>query len=410
MDYSRPIFNKLISDLKRKQFALIIGARQVGKTTVLKLVHKYLQNRGDYSFYITFENTEILNEINKHPDNIFKFIKQASNPMNQEGESARVYLLIDEIQYAKNPSNFLKYLYDTYQENLKIIATGSSAFYIDEKFNDSLAGRKNIFRLNTLDFDEFLHFKNRNDLVDEVTELTNRAEYISLKKHEIVQHIYEYMLYGGYPDVVLENDIEFKKERLYELRNAYLKRDILEAEVKNEGAFFKLFALLASQTGNLVNANELSHAIQVNNITANTYINALQKCFHITLVKPFYSNIKKELIKMPKVYLNDLGMRNALLNRFFPIDAREDKGALFENFIYRLLLKKYDEDNIKYWRTQDGKEVDFIVSNSFMEGEAIEVKWNLHQFKISKYEKFKTAYPTYKIKCITRDPLNVFNY
>ena len=149
------ISEKIIKHLDDKRYSILIGARQVGKTTVVKQVKDYLVSKNEKAFFITFENPEILKAINEHPEHIFKYAVHPSSLNTKE----RLFLLIDEVQYAANPSNFLKYLYDTYEGKVKIIATGSSAFYINKDFKDSLAGRKKIFELYTLDFEEFLHFK-----------------------------------------------------------------------------------------------------------------------------------------------------------------------------------------------------------------------------------------------------------
>lgn len=117
----------------------------------------------------------------------------------------------------------------------------------------------------------------------------------------------------------------------------------------------------------------------------------MQKYFHIALVKPFFKNLRKELVKMPKAYLLDTGLRNCLLNNFQPLVTRLDKGELWENMNYKLLAEKYDFDDIRFWRTSDGNEVDFIMPE-IEKPLAIEVKFNKSLIKDSKYQKFKDAY------------------
>ena len=161
----------------------------------------------------------------------------------------------------------------------------------------------------------------------------------------------EFVNYGGYPAVVLENNIDQKIELLKEIRDSFIKRDILESGITDETKFYRMLLLLASQSGNLLNVNEISNTLRITNATVENYLYVLQKCFHITLVKPFYNNLRKELTKMPKVYINDLGLRNVLVNHFSPIEQRADKGVVLENLCCRLLLERYDAD----WNFGGGK-------------------------------------------------------
>ncbi|PJA09901.1 MAG: AAA family ATPase, partial [Flavobacteriales bacterium CG_4_10_14_0_2_um_filter_32_8] len=312
----------------------------------------------------------------------------------------RIYLLIDEIQYLDNPTNFLKFLYDEYEYNVKVVVTGSSAFYIDAKFKDSLAGRKRVFQLYPLSFNEFLVFKRQEKINKEIAYHASEPSYVSQYLTSTESLLREYLTYGGYPAIVLENDWEEKKHLLNELKNSYLRRDILESGVDKENKFLMLVKLLADQIGNLVNKNELGNTIGLDNKTVEHYVYILEKCFHVDLLKPFYRNLRKELTKMPKVYFNDLGLRNSILGRFENPINRIDKGALLENFIYNQLRIKHDSYLLKYWRTADGNEVDFVVEESFDNGYALEVKWDKSQFKPKKYKKFVSSYPNFPLSCV----------
>lgn len=132
--------------LGRKEYTIITGPRQSGKTSLLNALYREIKSEGHLVTFITFEDRDILSAVNKHPEEIFRFVPRPDKSLQQTNPAGKpAYLFIDEVQYAIDPSNLLKYLYDVYQENLKIIATGSRAFYIDKKFKDSLAGRKRIF-------------------------------------------------------------------------------------------------------------------------------------------------------------------------------------------------------------------------------------------------------------------------
>ena len=388
----RKLYQKLSEHLKSKEYTIITGARQTGKTTLLKQLELELTQKGNKVFYISLEDPDILLNLNKHPENIFMYLT-----INQKGRS---FLFIDEIQYLDNPSNFLKLLFDKYSESLKIVATGSSAFYIDTKFTDSLAGRKRLFRLYTLDFDEFVRFKTDNDtLLVELNEIRKNDKYISLKRRELSILFNEYLMYGGYPAVVLANNDEEKKIILNDLVNSYLQKDILEAKVRDRQKFYNLLVLLASQSGSLLNTNELSNTLKLSVTAVENYIHILQKSFHIQLIKPFHKNIRKELTKMPKIYFNDLGFRTTILNTFQSIETRLDKGEVVENYAFIRLREKYNAESIKFWRTTAGNEVDFVIDNhSIANNEALEIKFNSGSVNKKKYKKFIESYPEFNLQ------------
>ena len=376
--------------LSKKEFTILIGARQIGKSTLLKQLFEDLSQKGEAVYFLNLDRKEILDELNESPENLFKIC-----PL-QEGK--KIIVFIDEIQYLDDATTFIKLLFDEYSDRLKIVATGSSAFYIDKQFNDSLVGRKKIFQMGTLDFEEFLLFKGRNDLVEEVLKLKSKKKKKSIQENVLWGYMDEFVNYGGYPAVVLENDIAQKIELLKDIRDSFIKRDILESGVSDETKFYRMLMLLASQSGNLLNVNEISNTLRITNATVENYLYVLQKYFHITLVKPFYNNLRKELTKMPKVYINDLGLRNVLINYFSPLEQRADKGMVLENLSFRLLTERFDQDQIKYWRTADGNEVDFVVETSYLKGFAVEIKFSEQEVKPSKYNKFVQNYPDFPLE------------
>ena len=380
----------ILKHIPKKEFTILMGARQIGKSTLLKQLYEDLSQKREVVYFLNLDRKDVLEELNQNPENLFKFC-----PLQQD---KKIIVFIDEIQYLDNATSFLKLLFDEYSDKLKIVATGSSAFYIDKQFNDSLVGRKKIFQMGTLDFEEFLMFKGRNDLVEELLRLKAKQKTKSVLENLLWGYMDEFMNYGGYPAVVLEDNLDDKMELLKEIRDSYIKRDVLESGVSDEGKFYRMLMLLASQSGGLLNVNEISNTLKITNATVENYLYILQKCFHITLVKPFYNNIRKELTKMPKVYINDLGLRNVLINYFSPIEQRADKGEVLENLAFRLLSDRYDQDQIKYWRTADGNEVDFVIETSYLKGFAVEVKFSEQQLKQSKYNKFTQNYPDFPLE------------
>ncbi|MCU0347228.1 MAG: ATP-binding protein [Saprospiraceae bacterium] len=311
----RSLLPAIENHLSDKRHTIITGARQVGKTSLLKLIFQKLKAEGQQVFQLTLEDSRVLRSINEHPDQVFEHVPILPKPAQGGDADSRLILLIDEVQYAADPTHFLKFLYDKYEGNVKVVATGSSAFYIDRKFTDSLAGRKRVFQLYPLSMEEYLGFRGNDELLQELAFIQQRPSYVSPSMAALKSVFYEYLTFGGYPAVALEPDFSEKKMLLNELKNAYVKRDIAESGVSMEAKFFLLFQLLADQTGNLVNRNELSKTIQVDTKTVDNYLYVLEKCYHVHLLKPFFRNLQKELTKMPKVYFNDLGLRNALLNR-----------------------------------------------------------------------------------------------
>ncbi len=391
----RQIVATILSKIETPEVLLITGSRQTGKTTALRQIHNRLIADGKDSHYITLEDPEYLRVLNVHPDKIWQII-----PRN---EKMLQIVLIDEIQYLDNSAHFLKYHYDLNLDKLKLIVTGSSAFYLDQHFNDSLAGRKRIYHLPTLSMSEFLTFKNRPEL--SVALNNNNPLELNLQKlplvqsREILSLSEEYMIYGGYPAVVLASNFSEKQEILYELFTSYLKRDFLESGITQVDKAYHLLKLLAFQVGNELNKNSLSIEIGISKPILDSMISTFQTTFHLSLVRPFYNGHPKELRKMPKLYMMDLGLRNAILKNYSSLIDRADVGKLYENYIFRYFTDTLSTAEIRYWRTQSGQEIDFIIDDQH----AYEVKWNGKQINTKKYEKFKNTYPNIPLQYIVRN-------
>ena len=369
--------------LNQDEILLFIGPRQAGKTTILKQLQDSLKERKELTFSLNLEDPDYLTLLNDSPKNLFKIFTLP--------EDKKSFVFIDEIQYLNDPSRFLKYFYDEFKGRIKILASGSSAFYLDEKFKDSLAGRKKIFYVHTLSFKEFLRFKKYEELSGK------DFHHLSLNEKETLGiQYYEFMTFGGYPRIVLA-PVDEKKELIREIAYSYIKKDILEAGVRQEDIFYKLFKILASQIGQMVNASELAKTLGVSKSSIDHYLYVMQKSFHVQLLKPFSRNMRKELVKMPKIFFIDLGLRNFFVNNFQSFDLREDKGRLLENAVFRQLLERPGE--IRFWRTTGQHEIDFI----FDEQEAFEVKVNLRQFRARPYKVFLEEYPNIRFSIVTID-------
>lgn len=391
---TRDIYPKISESLSQPEILLFVGARQTGKTTLLNCIQGDLQAQNQVVHSLTLEDPRILELLNQHPEKLFDWIPKKSD--------IRQFVLIDEVQYLDNPSNFLKYHYDLYHDQLKLIVTGSSAFYIDQKFKDSLAGRKRIFQIKPFGFREFLKAHNRLDLLETVSRFSKDAfekrSFLIPQKVALQQLIAEYMRYGGYPRVVLADDPEEKKRILRELAQSFLKKDFLEAGIRYEEKAYHLVALLASQAGQLVNQQELSNTLNISISAVENYIYILQKSYILQLIRPWFGNLRKELTKMPKVFFEDMGLRNAILNHFEPFENRMDKGALFENLFFQIVTQNPDL-SVQFWRTQSHQEVDFILNGSA----AFELKLTDRLFQSAKYQKFNQTYPQLHLQPVVMD-------
>lgn len=392
----RFVFDRLVAHLPNKRFSIIVGARQTGKSTVMDQLLKHCKGLGYATASLNAEHKDVRENLNEAPENLFQYL-----PDTKE----KVYVFIDEIQKLDDPTNFLKVLWDDHKDKLKIIATGSSAFYMDEKFDDSLAGRKTIFNLYTCTFEEYLYLLEKDDLLEEFRRVKQNPEAKSTALPLIKAAFYRFMQYGGYPEVVVTQDDEAKVEILKDLRDSYVKKDLQDAGVKDSEAFYKLFRILAIQACGLVNTSELAKTVRIKEETVKHYMDIMQKSFHLRLVKPFFRNLEKELVKMPMAYFMDSGMRNVLTGNFLPISGNPDIGGIWENQVFRILADKYDIDELRFWRTTDKKEVDFVLP-MLQQPLAFEVKANSNDEKPSKYKVFREAYPEFLFSFYTLEPFD----
>ena len=394
----RTLYEPIKRHLSRPQHTIIIGARQVGKTTLMRQLHNELKDAGKAVTWLNLEQKDILKTLNDSPLNLLSYL-----PIQNGQEKTTVF--IDEIQYLADPSNFLKLIYDEYSHKIKIVASGSSVFYIDTKFNDSLAGRKRIFRMNTCTFGEHLLLGGHDELYEEFVRITSMPNARTSSLPILESEMRKYMRFGGYPAVVAEPDMEEKRIILEELRDSFLHRDIKEAGVQNADAFYQLFRLLAAQNGNLLNVNELSKSLRIKGDTVQRYINVMDKCCHVGIVRPFFRNLGKELTKMPKLYVLDSGLRRCLIGNLQSELTPTEEGSAWEGVVYRALLERYAMEDINFWRTTADNEVDFVLPNA-QSSFSIEVKYSVGAAKASRYSKFNSTYPQIPLRFIEGFPLS----
>lgn len=363
-------FHAIIERLENKHFEIVQGPRQSGKTTVLKQVMAHLKREGLTCAYLDLEDPAVRAAADEHPEKLLQFTSYFQN------KTARFYLCLDELQYARTPSHLLKYLYDHHHPQLKIIATGSSSFYIDQKFTDSLVGRKRLVTSGTLSFAEFLRFSRMDELSDEYEAMQRDAARKSVLRPQLVQALDEYLVYGGYPEVVLGKTPEEKRAVLKDLAVSMVPKDLIESAVTDVVKYDQLLRLLSAENGGLLNVNAVSAALKISRNLLEEMIYIARKSFIIETITPFYKNFRKELTKMPKAYFLDTGLRNYFANDFRPLAQRPDRGILLENLVFRRLWAVRDPHQVHFWRTADGHEVDFVDKLNPDAGRSIEVKYN----------------------------------
>lgn len=386
--YPRKIIPSLEKCLKIPEIIVIHGARQTGKTTLLDILQTQLKEKIKHFniVYFDLEDFELVDLCNSGVKSVINHLQARGADFKQ-----KVYLFIDEIQYLNNPSSFLKLFYDQWKDKVKLIISGSSSFAIKSKFKDSLVGRTINFELFGLDFEEFLNFKELNyDLAV--------PDKIIIK--ELKKLFQEFIFYGSYPRIVLENSQEIKERLIKQIINTYIKKDIKDlANISDINKFNKLLKILACQSGSLLNILELSNTVGLARPTLENYLMILENTYVIKLIRPFYHNVRAELTKMPKIYFEDLGLKHILEKGDF---SKIITGADLETSVYSILRKNLSAENIYFWRTVQKQEIDFIVKkrNKLL---AFEIKIQARQKDRFALENFKRNYPKAKLCLIGFD-------
>ena len=322
---------------------VVYGARQVGKTTLIKEVVK----ESGLNFLSINADEKKYNEIFESRD-----LQKMERLIDRyEG------LFLDEAQQIENIGLNLKILHDA-RPNLKIIVSGSSTLELSDTIKEPLTGRTLTHNLLPLSLQEL-------------------REDHSL--YELDEMLPDLLTYGLYPEVYTLTDTKRKREHLEELTRAYLYKDILQiTNIRHSGKLYKLLQLLALQVSNTVSINKLSNALDISSETVNNYIDLLESSFVIFRRAGYSKNPAKEISKMDKIYFYDVGIRNALIQNFNPLDLRQDIGQLWENFIVaeRLKYLTYAKKSVTsfFWRTYGGTEID-IVEAGGEELKGLEIKY-----------------------------------
>jgi len=338
-----------------KEVTMVIGPRQSGKTTLLRQLMDEMIRDGRKVMYLNLDY-EADNQFFESQITLIAKIK------NDIGSAGTVF--IDEVQRKENAGVFLKGIYDM-DLGYKFVVTGSGSFELNEKNVESMAGRKRLFELNSLSFKEFVDYK---------------TDYRYVEKYDLLQRfesdklslmLQEYLVFGGYPAVVLANGEAEKRLLATEIFNSYLDKDIRGwLGVDKIQEFTEMCRVLAAESGQLLDMTKLGKQTALSYKTIKNYLWYLEKTYIIRTVRPFGKNKVNELVRSPMVYFNDLGMRNFLLGQLYQRDFKinlVDTSFLFQNLIFLMLIDLTEINllpyDICYWRTKSGAEVDFVWGN-----------------------------------------------
>ncbi len=346
--FARTIENIISEKIDSGKAIILVGARQVGKTTLIKEILK----DKDYLFVDADDPATRTTLTNPTTEQIRTFLSNCK------------YVFLDEAQRIPNIGLTLKIITDQFKHT-QIFVSGSSAFDLGNELNEPLTGRKWEYELFPISWEEY-------------------EKTIGYLKSE--QQVENRLLYGFYPEVL--NNPGKERETLKNLLSSYLYRDILAfSDIRKPEVLDQLLQALALQIGSEVNYNELSQLIGINKLTIQKYIDILEKGYVVFRLNSFSRNIRNEIKQNRKIYFYDNGIRNMILGNFNPLDLRVDKGALWENFLISERRKQniYKDTfaRMYFWRTRQQQEIDFIEEKN-AQISAYEFKWNKKNSKIPK--------------------------
>jgi len=370
----RSIEHTLRKDIQKgRRITVLLGSRQVGKTSLMFRLIDYLvhtENTDPNQIeYLDLEFPSILSQVNGlYGRDFLDFL--SARGMDTSG---KCFVFIDEIHYLDEPSSFLKTMHDHFPQ-VTLVVSGSSSIRIQKKFKDSLTGRKSIVHITPLDFSEFLDFKG-SELAARKAELSIHTilqggglpslSELRFLQNEFNKSYREFTIFGGYPETALLKTAQEKTRLLDEIYQSYVMKDIKDvAKIENLNAFNKMITLLGHQAGSLINISELCVSLGISRPTVEHYLFLLEQTFILTQLRPFFKNKRQEIVKSPKVYFDDPGLRNIAIRNMDVYDQRGDQGILFENAVFSQLKRTLRPlQSIHFYRTKGKAEIDFIVQD-----------------------------------------------
>jgi len=364
MIFPRKIEKELKKQIETKEIIILTGMRRTGKTVLMQSLFNSIS--GDNKVFLDLENPlnrKVFEEVNY--DNIWKNLEKFGI-----SNKTKSYVFLDEIQLMRQIPSSIKYLYDHY--DIKFFLTGSSSYYLKNFFSESLAGRKIIFELFPLDFEEYLVFQGRpKEFFTDFKEKEKKKSEISFGIYE--KYYDDYLEFGGFPEVVLERTLEQKKRLLNDVFTSYFERDVKTlADFKNINKLRDLIILLTARVGSKIEISKIASELAVSRETVYNYLSFLENTYFIFLLSPFSRSSDREVSGARKIYFCDTGILN-ILGRISP-------GTILENAIYRG-LKNYGKVN--YYQRRTGAEIDFILNGKI----GFEVKNQGRSYDVKKLAK-----------------------
>ena len=370
MDYlARKITKNILNKLQDNKVVIVLGARRVGKTMLIKQILNGI-------------NEPVLS-LNGEDINVHDQLSKMSIENYRQILGTHRLLFIDEAQKVPDIGSKLKLMIDEIQ-GLKIIISGSSAFDISKGAGEPLTGRKYTFNLFALSETEY----------DQVEDMTSKPDKLK-----------ERLIYGNYPELYHIPDQSDKKDYLNEMVSSYLLKDILVYEnIKNSQKIFNLLRMIAFQIGSEVSLQELGTQLAISKNTVEKYLDLLSKVFILHKVEGFSRNSRKEITKNSRWYFLDNGIRNAIIANFNPVEARNDIGQLWENYMISERIKHQEYSRISsnnyFWRTYGQQEIDWVEER---DGGLFgyEFKWKESKSKIP--SQWTKAYPDAKFEIVNNE-------
>ena len=332
---------------------VVYGARRVGKTTLLR---KYVENI-DPNRLLFINGDDIATS---------RFLESRSIENLKDFVGRHQYLIVDEAQYIKNIGLNLKLIVD-HIPGIKVIATGSSSFDLAQTIGEPLTGRRFVLKLFPL----------------AQMEISQRE-----KMHETATNLETRLIYGSYPEVIMLRDNKLREEYLRELVSSYLFKDIFALEgIRYSEKLIRLLQLIAFQIGSEVSLSEIGRQLAMSKNTVERYLDLLEKAFVIFRLSGFSRNMRKEITKNSRYFFYDIGIRNAVVGMFNPLNLRDDIGKIWENYLISEVQKHREycrlSSRLYFWRTYDRKEIDLIEDHQGHLS-AYEIKWKQSRVPVPK--------------------------
>ncbi len=359
MYIQRKVVEEILPWLGTNKIITLKGARRVGKTEVMRHLEQYLKKRGDHTVFFGVDQKRHL-PIFSDPKMFVRFLKE------QHGlhSGKKLYVFLDEFQYIRQAGVFLKSVYELGGDTLQLIIAASTTFKVTKNTEDFRDLRK-VFYLHRLSFQEYLGLRSELSYPQRFTldDEKSITDFYTLYRQNIEEYVGEYLSWGGYPEIIQERNTEKKEEIFGDIIHHYVEKDISSfLRVENVEAYIQLMEILSHEIGNLLNHQDLSTRLNIHKKTLSKYLDIIHGTFTFSFLPPYFTDTKRELAKMNKVYSQDTGIVSYFLQQL----PREPSSivpnpARIKNFIFTELRKLDYNNNIFFYRTIAKAEIDFVI-------------------------------------------------